>query len=321
VVFGAATAEEVLEYPGTLAASDRAEASFEVAGRIIEFPVKEGDQVESGQLLARLDSSDALAELEREQARVNASKAEFERQRVLFDEGVASEREFDVAKRNYEVTAAGLRIAQKAVNDSELRAPFAGRVARTLVNQFQNVQAKEPVVSFQSEGLLEIKVAVPERDAARMPVGKTLKERSDLVHPEVVVSALAGRSFPAQLTEFATSADPTTRTFAATLTFSTPEDVNVLPGMTASARVYVSDEAGIGGKSLPSSAVFADSGGTPSVWIIDPESLRVATRPVAVGEIFGDAVRVEEGIEDGEWVATTGVHQLREGMLVRRPGL
>ncbi len=322
VVFGSEHTEEVLEYPGTIAATDRAETSFEVAGRIIDFPVGEGDLVQAGQLLARLDPATFQAEVDRERALVNSAKTEFERQRFLLSEGVASRQEFDRANRNYEVAMANLQIAQKALSDTELRAPFEGRVARKLVQQFQNVQAKEPVISFKGEGALEIRVAIPERDAARMPADLSLAERSLRARPQVLISALPGRVLDAQLSEFATAADPTTRTFAATLQFVAPVDANILPGMTARARVHVPpDGPGIGGTSLPSAAVFAAADGSPSVWVVDPESLRVAPRTVSVGEISGQSVRVEQGVEVGEWVATTGVHQLREGMLVRQPEL
>lgn len=321
VTFGEQQTEERLEFPGVVAASDRAETSFEVAGRIIELSVREGEEVEAGQVMARIDPRDFQAELEKQQALVNSAKVEFERQRVLLAEGVAPEQEFDRAERNFEVARANLRIAQKALEDTELRAPFRGRVGRRLVEQFQNVQAKEPVISFQSDSAVEIQVAIPERDAARMPVGATLDERTETAKPEVVVSALPGQAFPAQLTEFATAADPTTRTFAATLAFQVPPGVNVLPGMTASVRVRAVGSAGIGGLSLPSQAVRADADGGASVWVVDPESLRVTARAVEVGEISGTDVRVISGLEKGEWVATTGVHQLREGMLVRRPNL
>ncbi len=320
VTFGERETEELLEYPGTVEASERAETSFEVAGRIIEFPVNEGDQVETGQVLARLDPSDFAAELAKQQALVNASRADFHREKKLLEEGVSSQQQFDVAKRNYQFSSAGLKIARKALADTELRAPFAGRVARKLVNQYQNVQAKEPVISFQSDAALEIRVAVPERDAVRMPVDRLLARRSD-VRPEVIVSAAPERAFPAQLTEFATKADPTTRTFSATLSFSVPAEVNVLPGMTASVRIRMPASIGIGGSGVEAKAVFAADDGSPSVWIVDPESLRVSPRSVTVGELSGTEIRVTEGIQDGEWVAVTGVHQLREGMLVRGPDL
>lgn len=319
VTFGEQQTEERLEFPGVVAASDRAETSFEVAGRIIEISVREGEQVEAGQVMARLDPSNFQAEFEKQQALVNSAKVDFERQKVLLAEGVAPKQEFDRAERNYEVASANLRIAQKAMEDTELRAPFRGRVGRRLVEQFQNVQAKEAVISFQSDSAVEIKVAIPERDAARMPVGASLEERTETSEPEVVVSALPGQAFPAQLTEFATAADPTTRTFAATLAFEVPPGVNVLPGMTASVRVHARGAAGIGGLSLPANAVRADADGGASVWVVDPETLRVAARVVEIGEISGTDVRVLSGIEEGEWVATTGVHQLREGMLVQRP--
>jgi membrane fusion protein, multidrug efflux system len=68
---------------------------------------------------------------------------------------------------------------------------------------------------------------------------------------------------------------------------------------------------------VPLNAVFAASDGQPSVWVIDPESSRVSRRPVTVGRTDGDQIVVQEGLEVGERMAVSGVHHLRDGMLVR----
>jgi multidrug resistance efflux pump len=66
--------------------------------------------------------------------------------------------------RAVEVTEAELRVSQKAVEDTVLRAPFDGVMARKLVEDFANVNAKEPVLVFQDTSHLEIQINIPERD-------------------------------------------------------------------------------------------------------------------------------------------------------------
>lgn len=309
---------QVLEYPGTISAVRRADLGFEVAGKIVEFPVSEGQSVEAGEVIARLDPRDFEAELEKERANTEAARAEFERQKALFEAKVVSQQQYDRALRTFQVTEARIKTAEKAVEDAVLVAPFAGRVARKLADQFQNVQAKEPIATLQADEGLEIRVAIPERDAARMTPGLTLEERTRRARPTVSVSSIPDAEFPARLTEFTTEADPVTRTFSATLVFDAPDDTSVLPGMTANVRIHVAAGSGSTASRIPARAALGDDAGGASVWVVDPESMQARRRAVTLGELSGEDVEVRDGLRDGDWVVVSGVHQLREGMPVRR---
>jgi RND family efflux transporter MFP subunit len=305
-----------VEFPGEIRPARQADMAFEVGGRIVDFPAREAARVEQGELLARLDPRDFEAELAKWRAQLEKTRTDLERYRTLFEKGVSPRAELERAQRNFEAAQAEFRQAQKAVEDTELRAPFAGVVARKLVEDFVNVQAKEAVLILQDDSSLEITVSVPERDFARMTPGLPLEERSRRSRPRVVVSALGDRAFPARITEFSTTADPQTRTYQARFAFANPPDVNVLPGMTA--RVVLDAGAPSGGLRVPVQAVVSDPGGAAFVWVVDDASLAVSRVPVALGPLDGDWVAVESGLEPGQTVAVSGVADLREGMTVRR---
>ena len=316
---GAAGAGGTLEYPGEVAAAQSAEMSFEVSGRIIEFPVAEGQHVDRGTMLARVDPADYQAALQTEVARRNAAKASYERSKVLYETGAASGEDLDAARRNYEVTRARIKTAEKAVSDTTLRAPFSGKVARKLIEEFQNVQAKQPVLLLEDDSALEVRVSVPERDWAMAKPGLSPKERTARSKPVVTISSVPDRQFAAHLKEWATSADPVTRTFPTTFGFDAPEDVRVMPGMTARVTLTVpADTTQDSGVSLPSNAVPSDESGDPHVWRVDPSSMTVHRVPVTLGELSGSDVEVLSGVEDGDLIAISGVHHLREGAPVRR---
>jgi RND family efflux transporter MFP subunit len=317
---GAAAAGGTLEYPGEVAAAQSAEMSFEMAGRIIEFPVVEGQQVERGTVLARLDPADFQAELQTEVARRNAARATYERTKVLYQTGAASGEDLDKARRDFEVTAARIKTAEKAVSDTTLRAPFAGKVARRMFEEFQNVQAKQAILLLEDDSALEVKVSVPERDWVRSKPGLTAEERTARARPMVTISSIPDRQFDAHLKEWATSADPVTRTFPTTFGFDAPEDVKVLPGMTARVTLTLPEdhEGQQVGVSLPSNAVPSDESGSPYVWRVDMSSMTVHRTPVTLGELSGTQVQILSGLEDGDLVAISGVHHLREGAPVRR---
>jgi len=316
---GGAGAGGTLEFPGEITPSQNAEPAFEVAGKIIEFPVDEGQILAAGDVIARLDARDYEAGVDR--ARANANKAQTDRQRyqTLFDKGVSPLTDLEGAKRRYEVAEADLKTAEKALEESVLRAPFAGTVARKLVQDFQNVQAKQPIVVLQDDSFLEIVVNVPESDFAGMKPGLTIEERNRRSHSEVTISSIPDRRFPARIKEFTTTADPSTRTFQATFAFDTPDDVTVRPGMTGKVVIRVpEDVAADSNVSIPAVAVVTDDTGDPFVWVVDPTSMTVTRTPVTTGELAGDQMVIREGVTSGMQIAISGVHQLHDGMKVRR---
>lgn len=307
------------EYPGKISPAQSAELSFEVPGKIIELPIDEGQRVAKGALLARLDARDYQARLDSEKAKRTQSEAELKRFEQLYKEEVVSLARLDLKKRAFDVADAATRQAAKAFEDTRLKAPFSGHVARKHVEERENVQAKQPVVTLQDTSSLEMVVNIPEGDAALATPGLELEERTAALKPRVVITSLPDRSFAARIKEFSTTADPVTRTFKVTLAFENPADANILPGMTAKV-VITPRPSGVrpGQQMIPSSAVLADEGGAAFVWIVDPSTMRAQRAPVEVGDLSASEVEIRSGLSDGDLIAISGVHSLREGMQVSR---
>jgi RND family efflux transporter MFP subunit len=306
------------EYPGRLKAVQQVDMAFEVAGRVTEFVYKEGQRVEEGAVLARLDPRDFKNQLEQAKAIEKNRRTYLARIAEAHREKAVSDQDFADARAQVEVARAEVRIQQKALDDTILLAPFDGVMARKLVEDFANVQAKQPVLIFEDDSLLEIKVSMPERDlAGRRPSRRDMDEVNERIQPEVVVTSLPDESFPARLKELATTADPTTRTFEATFQFERSEEVMVLPGMTAKVVIRIGDFASVSDVSLPSRAVVDDGTSQPMVWVVDPDTSAVESRSVTVGQLAGDQILVTEGLRDGDTVVISGMSQLRSGMKVR----
>ena len=309
-----------LEYPGRVSPVVQSELSFEVPGQINYFPVKEGQKVVEGQVIARIDDRNYQADFAASQARLAAAKSDHERFTVLLEKQAVSQRNLESRQRNYEVAKADLAIAEKAVQDTELRAQFSGRIARKLVDNYQNVQAKQPVVLLQDDSLLEIKADIPERDLITETGNATATEISLRLNPQVSITSIPGRSFPAELKEVATAANPTTRTFEVTFSFEPPTDVRILPGMTARITVEkpVDEASSTLGFVIPSNAMAIDDDGSAFVWRIGGSPMQVESVQVTIGEMKGTQVTVFGGLTDGDLIAISGVNQLREGIQVRR---
>ena len=306
------------EYPGHIAAATEAQVSFEVSGRILDLPVSQGQRVRKGDLLAGLDPSDYQAQLDASTAQRNAAFADYERFEELLAKDAVSQRDFESRKRNWEVAEANLRIVEKNLADTNLLAPFAGRVARKYVERFQNVQAKEPVLLLQDDQHLEIDVSLPEAALLRIGRSVDLQTLNSLLKPVVAISSLPpDTTFPARLQELATAADPTTRTFEATFAFDSPPEVLILPGMTALVRTSATIDVLGAGVAIPASSTVIDASGGSSVWRVDRDTMEVHRVAVELGELSGDSVIVKRGLEPGDLIAASGANQLREGMQVR----
>jgi len=309
------------DYPGRIKSKKVVELAFDVDGLIIDWNVEEGQQVRKGQILSRVDPRDYQAQAEAARARLRLADAEYRRESKLFASGSGTQRDLDVATRSRDVSRAELRIQQKALEDTKLRATFDGVIARKLVTDFRNVAAREPVLLLQDESMMEVVVDVPERDLAgdkaRSSADFDLARWNAEAKPMVELSAIPGRQFPVKLSELATAADPNTRTFRATFTMEKPKGVGVLSGMTAKLVLTGLLTTAPDDFLVPAQAVVADSQDEPFVWLVDEEAMKVSKRPVTVGKITGgDRIVVTEGLEGGEAIAMTGVHLLTEGRVV-----
>jgi RND family efflux transporter MFP subunit len=275
--------------------------------------------VEEGDVLARLDPRDFESQRDAAVASERAARAEAERTRALFEADVAPKQQLDVAERNYDVMEARAATARKALEDAVLRAPFAGEVARKLVDDFANIKAKDPILILQDNSHLEIVIDVAEADYVHLQPGLDNAARTARGKPRVIVSSIPDREFPARIKELAGAADPTTRTYAATLAFENPPDVNILPGMTAKVRIGgPGTQTALESIWIPARAARTDDTGEAFVWVVDATSMKVQRTPVTLGELSGDLVQVTAGLEGGQQIATSGVHHLREGMQVHR---
>jgi len=321
MTIGAGGAGATLEYPGEVSAAQSVELGFEVPGKIVELPISDGLAVKEGDLLGRLDDTDYVAARNVAEANRKATRSAYERAKRIFDQGAGSQADVDRTLRDIDVATHDLKKAQKALNDTALKAPFSGKVARKIAKNFQNIQAKQAILLLQDISSLELDVNVPEQDFVRMKTGFTLEQRTERARPEIAVSTVPDRSFPARIISFETSADPVTRTYQATFAFDNPADVNVLPGMTARVILHLPsdmlEEIGAGGFLIPVAAAIVDTDGAAYVWRYDPGSSQVSRATVTLGGMSGANVRVLSGLQDGDRIAISGAAHLQEGMKVR----
>ena len=306
----AADSRVSVNLPAVFEASAIAELAFQSSGRVASIAVREGETVVAGAEIARLDQRDLQTELATAQARHQAAETEFRRAERLIAEDAISRAVLDQRRTQFEVAEATLEATRQRLEDSVLRAPFAGIVAAVHVEAFQNVAPQAAAVTLQSVGAAEAVIQVPATLVANA-------ERIEPLETRVLLDAVPGVSVPGTLHSLSARADPAGQTFEVRIAFEPPDDVVILPGMTGTVHSSLAIVGAVARIAVPIGALFAEAGAR-YVWVVDPESMTVSRRPVTVGEDVGETVPVIDGLTEGETIVAAGVSFLHEGMRIRR---
>jgi RND family efflux transporter MFP subunit len=302
-----------LSFPAVIRSAQSADLTFQVAGEIREINVLEGDEVEAGKVIARLDQRDALNRLAQAKAEFDNATTEFERAERLAAQDAISRSVLETRKTQRDVADAAYRTAQKSVGDTVLKTPFSGFISTVSGRQFQNVQAKESIAVLQSEEV-EAVINIPGTIIARLP-------QLEPVGVRVKLDAAPDVEIVASFKEASGEADPNTQTYEVSFSFLPPEDLFILPGMTATVESSFLFSGALDivaeGISVPLAAVLAE-GDELFVWVVDLEAMTIAKRPIVAQSDAGTYMTVTEGLSGGETIIGAGVSFFHDGMTVRR---
>jgi RND family efflux transporter MFP subunit len=304
-----------MQYTAVVDASQKADLSFKVGGELVELLVKQGDEVSKGQILARLNDKDIQIQLDDAQSSYDKSEADYDRGINLAKKNVISNSDFDQLKALYSSSKARLDTARNNLKYTELLASFDGVVAKKYAENFQEVNARQPIMALNNIEQVHLKIDVPESVMIQIP----RNDRSrDIV---AIFSEIPGQEFPVEFKEVSLQADEVTKTYEVTFSMDSPPNHTVLPGMSAilkgTKRLSIADNK----KRfiLPSNSVLKDRDGH-YVFIVekeDDDKARVLRKKVSIGDITADGIEVFSGVTSGQHLITAGVSKVTDGMLVK----
>jgi RND family efflux transporter MFP subunit len=303
---------------GQIMAEKTVSAAFRIAGRVIERPINVGDQVKSGQLIARLDPTTehnalkaAKAALTAARGEVSTTRSSFTRFETLMSQGFTTRARFDQALKELESAEARLEsaeaqveLAQDRVGFTELRADTDGVVTARSVEIGQTVQPGESIVQLaRADG----------RDAVFDVSAQVLKSAS--ADARIQVSLVTSPTVTAygRVREISPEADPVTRTFKVRIGLSNaPEEMRL--GSSVNGRLELASKELI---AIPASALV-QSGPFPAVWIVDPATSTVSLRIVDILRFDTGCVNVSQGLEPQDVVVSAGAQALHPGQKVKQ---
>lgn len=331
----------LLNASGYVTARRLATISSKVTGKIVEVLVEEGTQVEAGQMLARVDPSNAEAALKLTEAQLQAARQalaetdanlalaelDLRRQQELADKAIVSPAELDRAAAaaralrgrrdrglsEIAVAERQVEVYRQQLDDTIIRAPFAGVVTS------KNAQPGEMISPMSSGGFtrtgvctmvdmssLEIEIDVNESYINRVTPGQPVVATLDS-YPDWRI--------PAQVIAIIPTADRQKATVRVRVAFN-QLDPRMLPDM--GVKVAFQNTGAVAPSAaravvVPRSAVRSRNG-RDFVWIV--RDRRVTQRAVAVGARNGDEVTLSAGLTGGERIVTEGPEDLTEGALI-----
>jgi len=165
------TIENIISTTGTLRANEEVELRSEVSGLIEEIYFEEGQPVEKGELLVKINDSELQAELTREQYRLDLAADRERRQKALLEKGGISQEEYDATLNQVNVFRSEVALIKAQIDKTEIRAPFDGKIGLKFVSDGSYLTPTTQIASLQSINPIKIDFSIPERYAGKISEG------------------------------------------------------------------------------------------------------------------------------------------------------
>lgn len=314
---------EELRLTGSLRARRISRLSTEVEGIVKELLVDDGDRVESGQLIVRLNNelatiekSGTAAEVDEAQARLADAERRYRELLALSKKQHVPETNVESAKAEIDIARAALAQrrardgrAQALLNRHTVRAPFNGVVREKLVEIGQWVETNSALVELVETEFLRLETPVPQFYFSRVRAGTPVAIRFDALPREV---------FEASITTTIPVSDTSARTFPVRIDL--PNENGLLaPGMSARVVLHITDESGEAALIVPQDAVVRQPDGGTTIWTIVSEDgvVKALPRIVTTGRVYRNNIEVTSGdLTAGDQVVVRGNEILRPGQAV-----
>lgn len=314
-------AVERIELTGSFTARRAAQISPRLSGLVETIDIDAGDRVVAGDVIVRLDDRLAELQLAQAEAAVAQSQASFDEAVRLRDEALrlgedrffpdteiqARKSAVQVAKAALDVARAERDTAAERLERHAIVAPFDGVIARRLTEAGEWVETGTAVAELVAVDDLWLDVQAPQRLWPR------LRQETGVT---VIMDALGGRTFDAEVAARVPVSNPNARTFLLRLVL--PEaDADITPGMSARALLRLTGDADA--LLIPRDALIRYPDGTITVFVLDDSTspARVRQRQITIGRVDGDTAVVESGLEPGQPVVVRGNEVLNDGDAVR----
>jgi len=290
-----------IDLVGNLLANESVEIRPEVPGILEEVLFEEGDEVEKGVPIARIDREELGAQYAEARANLQLAQSNYDRVETLHEQRTISRQEYEEARRQLNTAHAIAQRIGSRLEETEILAPFSGRIGERYVSPGQYVDSSTVLTELVDATPIKAEFMVPERFVASLEEGAMVR---------IEVGAYPDRTFEGEVYFIAPSLDSETRTILLKARIPN-EELLLKPGMFASLGLILSEEG--------SSVVIPEEALTliaqePAVFVI--EDGKAVMRRVRTGVRMPGKVEIVEGLSAGERLITAGLQKIRDGVPV-----
>jgi len=287
---------------GSLRSNESVVIRPEITGRIADLPFREGQTVQKGTVLVRLDDSVTQAELAEAQARLNLAERNFERAKDLLDRGAGTARSRDEARGALDSNRASVQLARARLDKTVIRAPFEGILGLRNVSVGAYVSPGQDLTSIDDIDPIKVDFRVPERMLSALSKDQRIR---------ITVDAFPEREFEGQVYAIDPQVDVNGRSIA--LRAEIPNTDGVLrPGLFARVELILSERPDA--LLVPEQAIVPQGGRSFIYRIVDGKAVRTE---VTIGQRRDGRAEITSGLTLGDTIVTAGHLRLSDGTAVR----
>lgn len=293
-----------LSLSGTVEPRVTVRLAARTSGAVEEVLVEAGDEVEEGQLLVRLDISEARAELARARAELESARLDYRRAQELRQRGVVSAAQYESARVSLQVAESELALWRTRVEFGSVHSPLKAVVSERFIEPGEAVQAQSTLFELAALDELVIRLGVSELDVVHLTTGQVVPVRLD---------AFPDRTLEARVRRISPVAQIGNRLIMVEIALP-PEAaaMGVRPGFLA--RVGMAIDPRPNALVVPTAAIGMHED-RRYVYVIDDGKLR--RRHVETGVTRGQWTEIRDGLQSGETVLASNPLEMREGQAVR----
>ncbi len=291
---------------GTVQADDMVAATSEVAGRILDLKVQEGDAVRRGQLIAKLDLESVKKQMLELGTSLSLAKTVYERQKRLWDQNIGSEIQFLEAKNNVERLEKNLDLLRLQLSKEDVYAPISGEVETVLIHAGEIASPGMPIIQILNTNKLKVVAEIPETYLGDVRRGEIVKVNFPAINEEKEL----------RVTLIGNVINAANRTF--NIEMAIPSKMALLkPNLLA--EVLINDFTDNQAVTVPLEAVQQEVGGKDFVFIATEGSAGFIAKKIYVttGESYQGDVLITTGLEGNEVLIMEGARGLTNNTPVK----
>ncbi|PKD20741.1 RND transporter [Salegentibacter salinarum] len=298
------------EVQGDVATDENIVIYSEFSGILQDLRVEEGQQVNKGQVLAKIDDGGLSSELAQLETQATLAKTTFERQERLWEQNIGSEMQYLETKTNYESMQNSVNRLKSQLDKTIVRAPFNGIIDEVLTEQGEVVSpGQSQLFRLVSLKNMYIEAAVPENYL------NTVRKGTEVI---VEISSL-DREFEGEIRRVGNTINPNNRSFS--IQVAVPNENGMIkPNQIATIRLndYTAENAII----IPENALLKNSQGESVVFTLQEkegeDNIGTAKRKIVeTGYSYNNKIEITNGLETGETLIVEGAKNLRDGQEVK----